>query len=89
MRPATCKIVVVAKSMLSPFGQLRWDLASSLEVSMDSTQPRPSLVEWSFMTSRPSFLSGSFSYCRHRLETRPPAVIKMKPDDRFRQLVPI
>jgi len=68
--------IVVFKSILSLFGQLRWDPASSLEVPMDSTpSPTPRQVVR-------CFLSGSFCYCRHHLEilTRPSAVIKTKPD---------
>ena len=63
--------------------------ATSLEVPMDSTSPRNPLIEWTFMTSSRMVLSGSFNYCRRRLETGPPAVIKMNPNDRFRRLVPI
>ena len=58
MGPPTWKVIVV-KSMLSLFDQHRWDPASSLKVSMDSSRARlrrgPPLVEWSFLTSHPMF----------------------------------
>ena len=54
MGPPTCKIVVV-KSMLSLFGQLQRDPASSLKDSMDSTSPQTPLVQRSFLMSRPMF----------------------------------
>ena len=51
MGPPTCKVVVV-KSMLSLFCQLRWDPPSSLEVPMVSTSPR---TRCTFLTSHPMF----------------------------------
>jgi len=78
MCPPTCKIVVV-KSMLSLFGQLRWASRLSLEVStpeFNSAANPHRRVEFHDESSNISSLGRSATA----------AVIKMKPADRFRQL---
>ena len=78
-----CQVDVV---LVQPAPSLELEVLTYPWIQLRRELPSSDGVHWRVVQC---FLSGLFSYCRHRLETRPTAVIKMNPDDRFRQPVPI